>query len=67
MAWNTVIESLAEAASKNRQNKATLDLPPQVRFNILSILLLIIPSGVSILIAVKTDNSVIAIIGILLG
>jgi regulator of protease activity HflC (stomatin/prohibitin superfamily) len=67
MAFNSIIEALGEAASKNRQNRQGYELPPNVRFNILSILLLIIPAGGGILLSTKLDNPVIAIIGILTG
>jgi hypothetical protein len=67
MAFRSIIEALGEAASKNKQNQPSLDLPSQVRFNILSVILFVIPAGISILLSTKMDNPVIAIIGILLG
>ncbi|MDP4220143.1 MAG: SPFH domain-containing protein [Bacteroidota bacterium] len=67
MAFKSIIEALGEVASKNRQNQPSLDLPSQVRFNILSLILFLVPAGIGILVSSKADSPVIAIIGIVAG
>lgn len=67
MALSSIIEALGEAASKNRRNQPSLDISPQARFNILSLLLAIIPAVVGILLSTKNDNPVFAVIGIAIG
>ena len=67
MALSSIIEAIGEAVSKNRRNQPSLDISPQARFNILSILLAIIPAVVGILLSTKNDNPVFAIIGIAIG
>src|SRR5437764_586045 len=67
MSLKGVFESLNEMAAKNRQNQPSLDLPSQVRFNILSVLLFLIPAGLGILLSMKIDNPLLAIAGIIIG
>lgn len=67
MALSSIIEALGETASKNRRNQPSLDISPQARFNILSLLLAIIPAVVGILLSAKNDNPVFAVIGIAVG
>ena len=64
MALSSIIEAISEAASRNRHNQRSLE---QVRFNILSLILAVIPAGGGILLSIKNDNPVIAIIGIAIG
>ncbi len=67
MAFRSIIEALGEAASKNKQNQPSLDLPSQVRFNILSVILFLIPAGIGIIMTKNGDSALPAILGILCG
>jgi regulator of protease activity HflC (stomatin/prohibitin superfamily) len=67
MAFKNIIEALSEAASKNNQNQTRLDLPSQVRFNILSVLLFLAPAVIGILMTKALDNPMYAIGGIIAG
>ena len=67
MALNSIIEALSEVAGGKRPNQQGYQLPANVRFNIISIILLIIPVGGGILLSIRLNNPVIAITGIVIG
>ena len=52
MALNSIIEALSEVAGGKRPNQHGYQLPANVRFNIISIILLIIPAGGGILLSI---------------
>ena len=67
MSLKGVFNSLNEMAAKNGKYQPSLDLPSQVRFNILSLVLFLIPAGIGILVSTENKNPTVGIIGVLIG
>jgi len=67
MGLNSIFEALSDVAGRKRENQPGYQLPENVRFNILSIIFLIIPAGGGIFLSMHVNNPIIAALGIAIG